>query len=379
MNKKYLLAPGPVQVPPEVLATMAKPLIHHRTPQFEEMFSRVQGYLQELYSTKGPVLVFASSGTGAMEASIVNLHSKGDEVLVIRGGKFGERWGKICEAYDLKPLYIDVNWGDPVDLVEIEKILKENKNIKSVIMQYSETSTGTMNDIEAVSNITSGSDIKLIVDAITALGVVPIKCDLWSLDAVVGGSQKSLMLPPGLAFLWFSEKAWKAAETADLPRFYFNALSELKALKNNTTAWTPAVSLIDGLHTSLKMMKEEGFDKLYARNQKLVKAIHTGLAALNIELFSKSPSVSVTAGVVPEGVDGKKLVSIMKDEYGVTIAGGQDHLKGKIFRVGTLGYVDASDIVVFFATLEAVLSKLGYSFKWGAGTGAAQEVLYSNP
>ncbi|MDH5721608.1 MAG: alanine--glyoxylate aminotransferase family protein [Spirochaetia bacterium] len=376
MKKNYLLAPGPVQAPSEVLLSMAKPLIHHRTAQFEEKFAKVQKLLKELFMTQRPVITFASSGTGAMEAAIVNCHSAADEVLIVRGGKFGERWGEISEAYGLKPVYIDIKWGGGLNVEDVENALKSNPNIKSVMMQYSETSTAAMHDVEKTAQIVSKTNALLIVDAISALGVVPLKSDDWKIDVIVGGSQKSLMLPPGLSFLWFSERAEEKMKSANLPKYYFNAQAELKALKKNTTAYTPAITLIDGLYTSLMMMKEYGWQNLYDKNKKLMKAIHAGLDALNIKLFSSSPSVSVTAGVVPEGIDGERLVNDLKEIYGVTIAGGQDEVKGKIFRVGTLGYVDSSDIVVFFAALEGCLKKQNYSFEWGVGVGAAEEILY---
>lgn len=376
MRKKYLLAPGPVQVPNEVLLAMAKPLVHHRTPQFEQIFFEVQTLLQELFQTERPILTFASSGTGAMEASIANTHSIGDEVLIVRAGKFGERWGKIAEAYGLKPIYIDIEWGNTVDPNVIADHLKDNPNICSVLLQYSETSTATMFDIPRIAEIIAKTDALCIVDGITALGVISIPVEELKIDCLVGGSQKSLMLPPGLSFLYLSEKAMKRVQTSNLPKFYFDVKAELKALAKKTTAWTPAVTLIDGLHVALSMMKKIGFQNLYKRNELLMRAIHAGLKALNIEIFSKSPSVSVTAGVIPESIDGEKLVLLLKEKYGVTVAGGQDHLKGKIFRVGTLGYVDHSDIIVFFSSFEAVLKDFGYDFNWGDGIGVVEKYLY---
>ncbi|MDH5717824.1 MAG: alanine--glyoxylate aminotransferase family protein [Spirochaetia bacterium] len=377
MRKKYLLAPGPVQAPPEVLAELAKPLIHHRTEQFENIFFQTQSLLKELFMTKLPVITFAASGTGAMEAAVVNFHSEADEVLVIRGGKFGERWGNISEAYKLKVHYIDIKWGSGIKPEEIEKYLNINKNIKSVMIQYVETSTAAMYDIENIAKVVTKTNTLLIVDAISALGVVPLPADDWKIDVIVGGSQKSLMLPPGLSFLWCSQKALSVSEKSNLPKFYFNIKKELKALEKKTTAWTPAISLIGALNTSLTMMKSYGWENLFKKNKKLMTAIHNGLKALNIELFSSSPAVSVTAGAVPQNVDGVKLVKDMKDIHAVTIAGGQDELKGKIFRVGTLGYVDSSDIIVFFAALEACLKSQNYKFNLGAGLSAAEKVLYS--
>ncbi|MES0491883.1 MAG: alanine--glyoxylate aminotransferase family protein [Leptospirales bacterium] len=376
MNKKYLLAPGPVQVPSEVLLEMAKPIIHHRTEEFEHTIARVQELLQELFQTKGPVLTFASSGTGAMEAAIVNLHSQKESVLVVRNGKFSERLGAIAEAYGLDVQYIDIPYGDAVEPKAIQERLTADVNIKSVLIEYSETSTGTMNNIEEISKIVKKTDALLIVDAITALGVVSVPCEEWGIDAVIGGSQKSLMLPPGLSFLWCSKRAWARSEKSNLPKFYFNIQEELKALKKNTTAWTPAISLINGLKVALEMMQEYGWNNLYEKNRKLALAVQAGIKALGLEIFSRNSSISVCAVQVPTGVDGVLLVKKMKDEYGVTIAGGQGELKGNIFRVGTLGYIDRTDILVFFGTLEAVLKELGYLFQPGSGINAAQKVMY---
>jgi aspartate aminotransferase-like enzyme len=235
-----------------------------------------------------------------------------------------------------------------------------------------------MNDIESIAKVVSQSNALMIVDAITALGVVEIPCDNWKLDVVIGGSQKSLMLPPGLSFLWLSDRAWERAKVSNIPKFYFDILEELSALKNNTTAWTPAISLVNGLYVALKMMSGFGWEKLFKKNQILMHAVHAGVKALNMELFSKNPSVSVTAVSVPEGLDGNLIVNKLKDEQGITIAGGQSELKGKIFRIGTLGWIDKSDILVFFGALEKVLFEIGYKFKPGVSLQAIQEVFIKN-
>jgi aspartate aminotransferase-like enzyme len=375
MKKKYLLAPGPVQIPPEILLEMAKPILHHRTPEFEKTFAEVQNLLKELFDTKNPVITFASSGTGAMEAAIVNTHSSDDEVLVVENGKFSERLGLICKAYGLTTHVMKIPNGEAVSPGDIKKRLSENKNIKSVLLEYSETSTGTMNDLETIAEIVSQTPALLIVDAITSLGVVETPCDKWKLDVVIGGSQKSLMLPPGLSFLWLSDRAWERAKTSTLPKFYFDIHEELAALKKNTTAWTPAISLINGLHVALKMMKNAGWQNLYQKNMQLMELVHTGVRALGLELFSKSPSVSVTAVSLPAEIDSVELVEKLKDEQFITIAGGQSELKGKIFRVGTLGWIDHGDILVFFGALEVCLSQMGYKFTAGASLKAIQEEL----
>ncbi len=375
MEKKYLLAPGPVQIPAEVLLEMAKPMIHHRTPEFEGVVAETQTLLKELFQTTLPVLTFAASGTGAMEAAIVNTHSRGEKTLVIKNGKFSERMAQISETYGLLVELMDLPNGGAANPEEVKKTLAANPDIVSVMLEFSETSTGAMNDVEAIAKAASESGVLVLVDAISALGVTPVCCDKWGLDVVIGGSQKSLMLPPGLSFCWFSERAWRRAEKSDLPKFYFNALAERDALKKNTTAWTPAINLIKALNVALKMMKNYGWEKLYRKNEILREMVHAGVKALGLKLFSESPSISVTAIETPEGLDGARIVSEMKDKHHVTIAGGQGDMKGKIFRVGTLGYIDTSDILVFFGALETTLKNQGYPVKTGAGLTAAQEIM----
>lgn len=375
MKKNYLLAPGPVNVPPEVLLSMAKPLVHHRTKKFENLVAENQTLLQKLFVTKLPVITFTSSGTGAMEAAVANLHSAGEEVLVLNTGKFGERFAEIAKGYQLKVHELKFAWGQPADPAKIENFLKEHPQIASVLMQHSETSTATMNPLEQIAKIVAKTNALLIVDAITSMGVVPVPCDDWRLDAVIGGSQKSLMLPPGLSFVWLSNKAWQKNQTASLPRFYFDLAREKKSLAKNSTAWTPAISLFEGLNTALKMMQEYGYDRLYERNIMLMRSLHAGFKAIDLSLLSSAPSVSVTAARLPDSIDGRQLLDLMSEVYGVTVAGGQDHLTGKIIRVGTLGYVDNNDIIVFFATLESVLRKLNYSIEWGSSVAAAEEVF----
>ncbi len=376
MLKDFLVAPGPTAVPSDVLLEMAKPLYHHRTPRFSNLFDETIGLLKYLYKTDNDVFIIASSGTGAMEASVVNTLSHGDKVVVVRGGKFGERWGEICEAYGILPIYLDVEWGRDIAPSKVEEILNKDKSIKAVFTQYSETSTGVMYDIKGISKVVNSTDALMIVDAITGLGVSECLTDEWGLDIVICGSQKSLMLPPGLSFLSVSDKAWRANEKSNLPKFYFNLKSEKKAQNKMTTAWTPAISLIIGLQKALLMIKQEGLENVISRHSLMANACRAGIKALNLELFAKTPANSVTAIKVPDGVDGLKIPKLMRDKYGVAIAGGQGHLKGKIFRIGHLGYIDKSDIAVVFQSLEFTLYQLGYSFKWANSLQAVQEILY---
>ncbi len=377
MKKGFLLAPGPTPVPERVLLAMAQPMIHHRTPQFSDIFAEAKEGLKYLFQTKEDVLILASSGTGAMEGSISNLLSPGDEVIVINGGKFGERWGKISDAYGLKVHWINVEWGKAVDPDEVRKVLDANPQVKAVMVQASETSTTVAHPVKELAALTKiRQDCLLIVDGITAVGVFPVPMDEWGIDVLLSGSQKAFMLPPGLAFAALSEKAWKFTETAKCRRFYFDFKKERKNLANNTTAYTPAVSLIIGLREVLAMVKEEGIERIYARNERLAGATKAAMEAIGLKLLAPgNPSNAATGVYVPEGVDGGKLVKYLRDTMGVTIAGGQDHLKGKIFRISHMGYVDTFDIVVAISAVEMALSKFGYSLEFGKGANAAQAIL----
>ncbi|MBI5453537.1 MAG: alanine--glyoxylate aminotransferase family protein [Deltaproteobacteria bacterium] len=376
MKKRYLLAPGPTPVPDQALLAMAAPIIHHRTPQFSEVFRETEDLLRYVFQTKQDVLILAASGTGAMEGSIVNLYSPGDEVVVVNGGKFGERWGKISEAYGLKVHWITVEWGKAVDPAIVKKTLDENPKAKGVLVQASETSTTAAHPIKELAAITKERDCLLIVDGITGVGVFDLPMDEWGIDVLVSGSQKAFMLPPGLAFVALSEKAWKFQETAKCPRFYFDYKKERKNLKDNTTAYTPAVSLITGLRECLKLIKEEGLYNVFGRHDRLARATRSACAALGLKaLAPDAPSNAATGVFVPEGVDGGKLVKYLRDEVGVTMAGGQDHLKGKILRIAHLGYVDTFDIIISISAIEMALAKAGHKVQFGKGVAAAQEIL----
>ncbi len=376
MKKRYLLAPGPTPVPEAALLAMAAPIIHHRTPQFSEVFKETAELLKYVFQTKEDVLILAASGTGAMEGSIVNLYSPGDEVIVVNGGKFGERWGKISEAYGLKVHWIKVEWGTAVDPAEVKKVMDANPNVKGILVQASETSTTAAHPVKELAALTKDKECLLIVDGITAVGVFDLPMDAWGIDVLVSGSQKAFMLPPGLAFAGLSQKAWKFSETAKCPKFYFDFKKERKNLKDNTTAYTPAISLITGLREALKMIKEEGLANVFARHDRLARATRAAAAALGLKpVAPKSPSNATTGVFVPEGVDGGKLVKYLRDEMGVTLAGGQDHLKGKILRIAHLGYVDTFDIITAISAIEIALAKFGHKLEHGKGVGAAQLVL----
>ncbi|MGB2600606.1 MAG: alanine--glyoxylate aminotransferase family protein [Candidatus Omnitrophota bacterium] len=375
MRKYRLMSPGPTPVPEKVLLRMADTIIHHRTPQFQAVLKDVNVKLKKVFHTENPVLIFASSGSGAMEASVVNLLSKGDKTLVIKGGKFGERFAEICEAYGVEAIGYDVTWGKSADPAAVEKLLKENPDIKAVYGTLCETSTGVANDIEALAKVVAATDAVFVVDAVSGLSADPIKPDEWGVDVVVSGSQKGLMLPPGLGFLSISPKAQKLIESSDLPKYYFSLKAALKAHGKDDTPWTPAVSLIMGLDAVLDMLLEEGLDNVLSRHARLAKATRGAVKAMGLELFSERPSNAVTAVKVPESVDGAALVKKMRDEQGVTIAGGQSQLKAKIFRIAHLGYMDKYDTISALAGVETVLSQLGYNIEFGKGVGKAQQLL----
>jgi aspartate aminotransferase-like enzyme len=377
MIKKQLFSPGPTPVPERVLLAMAGPVMHHRDPGYEVLFQEVREGLQYVFQTKQEVLVLASSGTGAMEAAVCNTLSRGDEVLVVRGGKFGERWTEICEAYGVKVTNIDVTWGQAVDPAAIKKALDDKPTIKAVLVQASETSTGVMHPIKEIADIVKQrAGTIFIVDAISALGVSNIPMDQWGIDVLVSGAQKAFMLPPGLAFIALSTKAWGFAEKANLPKFYFNLKEELAVAQKNQSQFTPAISLVVGLREALKMLKEEGLENVFKRHALLARATREAVKALGLELFAPTaPSDALTAVKAPEGVDGKKLKKNFEDQYGLIIAGGQSQLKGKIIRIAHIGYFQSLDIIQAVSTLELVLKGLGYPVKLGAGVKVAEEIL----
>ncbi len=376
MRKKYLLAPGPTPVPDTSLLAMAAPVIHHRTPQFSEIFRETAELLKYVFQTKEDVLILASSGTGAMEGSITNLFSPGDEVIVVNGGKFGERWGQISEAYGLKVHWIKVEWGKAVEVDEVKKLLDANTGVKGVLMQASETSTAVAHPVKEIAALTGNRDCLTVVDGITAVGVFDVPMDEWGIDVLVSGSQKALMLPPGLAFAALSKKAWAFQEKSKCPRYYFDFKKERKSLGKNTSAYTPAVSLVIGLRESLRLIKEEGLQEVFERHDRLARAARAGAAALGLALLApENPSNAVTGVYVPEGVDGAAFVKYMRDDMGVTMAGGQDHLKGKIFRVAHLGYTDTFDMIIALSAVEMALKKFGWDVEFGKGVAAAEEIL----
>jgi aspartate aminotransferase-like enzyme len=372
--KQYLLAPGPTPVPPAVLQAMAQPIIHHRTPEYEGLFAEVRQNLRRLFQCKNEVLMFAASGTGAMEGAVANTLSPGDQAVVVRGGKFGERWADICEAYGVRVLPVDVPYGKSVEPRAVEAALAQAPGSKAVFATHSETSTGAVHDIQALAGIVRRTESLLIVDAITSLGVMDLPMDAWEVDIVVSGSQKALMLPPGLSFAALSDRTWERVPQARLPKFYFDFVKERKAIEGNQSAYTPAVSLVVGLRESLRLILAEGLPGVFARHDRLARATQAGVRALDLELFAEHPGAACTAVKAPAGIDGGAIVKGLR-KRGITIAGGQGSMKGKMFRVSHMGYVDTFDVLTALGALEMVLADLGHPVTLGAAVGAASRVL----
>ena len=375
MIKQYLLSPGPTPIPNEVELAMSETMIHHRTPQFNKVFEEARQGLKKLFGTKNDVIMFASSGTGAMEAAVANLFSPGDKVLVINGGKFGERWLNIANAYGLNPIDLKVEWGRAVKVAEVEKQLEAQPDIQGVLIQASETSTTVLHPVKEIASLTKGGPL-FLVDGVTAVGVVPVPMDEWGIDVLVTGSQKALMLPPGLGFIALSDRAWDRTKKAKLPRFYFDLNLERKNQQKGSGAFTPAVSLIFGLRASLNMLEREGIDKVYARHARLCRATRAAATALGLKLLAPdSPSPAATGIFLPEGIDADRVLEYLRDHMSVILAEGQDQLKGKVVRIAHVGYMGAFDVVTAIAALEMALRKFGAEIPFGRGVAAAEEVL----
>ena len=375
MIKQYLLSPGPTPIPNEVALAMAETMIHHRTPQFNKVFDEAREGLKKLFATKNDVLMLAASGTGAMEASVANLFSPGEKVLVINGGKFGERWFNIANAFGLNPIELKVEWGRAVNVADVERQLKAHPDIQGVMIQASETSTTVLHPVKEIAKLTKNGPL-FLVDGVTAVGVVPLPLDEWGIDVLVTGSQKALMLPPGLGFIALSDRAWEKTKTAKLPRFYFDLNLERKNQQKGSGAFTPAVSLIFGVRASLAMMQREGLDNVYARHDRLCRATRAAAKALGLKLLAPdSPSPAATGIYLPEGIDADAVLEYLRDKMNVVLAEGQDQLKGKAIRIAHIGYMGGFDVITAIAALEMALRKFGAEIPLGRGVAAAQEVL----
>jgi aspartate aminotransferase-like enzyme len=379
-NKQMLMIPGPTPVPEKVLLAMAKHPIGHRSGEFSKIIGELTENLKWLHQTQNDVLMLTASGTGAMEAGIINFLSPGDRVLVGNNGKFGDRWAKVSKAYGLTVEEIKAEWDKALDPEEFRAKLAadSDKSIKAVIVTHSETSTGVLNDLAAINTaVKEHGEALIIVDAVTSLGAVSLPVDEWGLDVVGSGSQKGYMIPPGLAFVSVSAKAWKAYESAKMPRFYLDLKKYKKATDENSSPFTPPVNLMYGLQASLQMMQAEGLDNIFARHQRHTQATRAAMKAMNLPLFApdEAASPAITA-VAPVTVDAEKIRGAMRKQFDIALAGGQDHLKGKIFRIGHLGFVCDRDILSCVGALESVLLGLGNSDATpGAGIAAAAQVF----
>lgn len=379
MIKKFLMTPGPTQIPSEVLLASAQPIIHHRTGAYSDLFARVNDNLKYVYQTENEVISFASSGTGAMESAVVNLCSPGDAVLIASCGKFGERWRDLAEVYGLDYTYKEYEYGTAVVPEDIDRHLEAVPQTKAVFVTHSETSTGVVNDMQAIGSVVEDSDAVLVSDSISGLGSAEIKTDDWQVDVVVAGSQKALMIPPGLAFVSVSQKAWGLVEHSTLPKFYFDWTKARKALAQEkpTTAFTPAVSLVVGLDKALSMIRAEGLENLFRRHIVLGRATRAAVQGMGLKLFSPDDDrcSSVTAVQVPDGVEDGRLRTLIRDKYGVQLAGGQGPVKGRIFRIGHCGFYNYTDIIVAITALELTLTELGFPVELGSGVAKAQAVF----
>lgn len=374
MKKTYIFSPGPVEVPPEVLLAGARPTVHHRSADFPPIYARTQEKLKKVFRTESPIAVLSTSGTGAVEAAIVSTSSPGDKVIVYNAGKFGERWVKIAKVYGLSVIEVKIDWGKPMDMALLAELLEKNPETKSVIVTQTETSTGTVSDIKKLGEIVSRTKAISIIDAVSAFAAEELHQDDWKIDIVCTGSQKAMMLPPGLGFASVSAKAQEAMNAAKCPCFYLDLRRYLKAQAKEDTPFTPAVNLFYSLEKALDMLLEEGMENNWARHKVLSRASRAACVAVGLSLYSERPSVVVTAVNLPEGVEWPAFNKQLKSR-GITIAGGQDHLSGKVFRFATLGYYNVFDVVTIVSAVEMALAASGYRFDLGKGVAAAMEVL----
>ena len=369
-------APGPTPVPDRVVQKMSEPILTHRSSEFSDLLRQVTADLKHVFQTKHDVLVLTASGSGAMEAAVVNLLSPGDRVLAVSGGKFGGRWIELCETFGLDALPFDVEWGRAADPDEIDRVLGEQGPFEAVLATHSETSTGVLHDIEALGRVARKHGCYFIVDAISGLGANELRTDDWHVDIALTGSQKALMIPPGLSFISVSERAWQGIERNALPSYYLNLKRARDSFSKGLTPYTPAVSLLMGLAESLRMMKEIGLEEIYRTHDRNARVTRAGVAALGLELFARRPSNVLTSVLMPLDVDGSALLKTIKAERGVTIANGMEHYKGKAIRIAHLGYdIAPPDMLVAISALEHGLSRHGYDFESGSGIAAAQRVI----
>jgi aspartate aminotransferase-like enzyme len=376
---EHLMTAGPTPLPPAVSQVMAEPMLYHRAPAFVEVYTRALERLKGVFGTNGDVLMFAASGTGAMESAVANLARPGEPALVASCGKFGERWAELCDAYGARTVHFQAGWGNKVEPQELERQLEQNADAKLVFTTLSETSTGVVNDVQALTDVAHRHGALIAVDAVSGLGAVPLPQDEWGVDVVVAGSQKALMSPPGLAFASAGEAALARAAESPGRRYYFDWQRTIQGQRQDPpdSPFTPAVGLVRALDVALGLIEQEGLEQVYERHRLLGRATRQAARALELELFGPEDenAAVVTAIKLPESIDGAKVPKLMRDRFGVTIAGGQGKLKGKIARIAHCGYFGAFDIVVAVSALELALRELGHDVELGAGVGAAQRTF----
>ncbi len=373
--KPRLLTPGPTEVPEASLLAMARQVTHHRTPEFRSLLAEVTAGLKQVFATNNDVLILTSSGTGAMEAAVVNLVPRGGKALVLESGKFAERWRKICEAFGIQVVRYEVPWGEAFETARIAALLAEHPDTVAVFGTLLETSTGMGHDIEAIGRVVGQTPALLVVDGISGVGAMECRTDAWGIDALVVGSQKALMTPPGLAFLAVSPAAWRQIESIPPQAFYFNLLAYRRALQNSDTPYTPAIPLVKALAESLRTIRATGLETTWARSKTLARATRAGIEALGLRLVAARPADGMTAVYFPEGIDGKAFLDRLLGRFGLKLAGGQGPLTGRIFRIAHMGLVDELDVLSTIAALELVLVEMGQNVKLGTAVTAASQVL----
>ncbi len=371
--KRVLFTPGPTQLPSEVLEAMARPIIHHRTDEYRAQFLEMTRLLAEHLGTSQPVITLACSGTGAMEAAVANVLSPGEEAVIVEGGKFGFRWATICEAYGVVPRLVSVPWGRVAKVGAVEAALDAHPKAKVLFLTHSETSTGALFPVHEIARAARARDVATIVDAITSFGVYDLGFDRSDIDGIVWGAQKGMMIPPGLANLCLSPRGWERVERARLPRFYFDLRKARADLEKGDTPFTPAITLVLAARAAATIMANEGREQVFARHQRNADATRNAAIALGLKLFAEVPSNALTAVVAPAGLDAGAVVKTMEQRYGVKIAGGQNQLKGKIFRLGHIGYYDQGDILRLVGAFESALIDHGHAVEPGTAVRAASE------
>jgi serine---pyruvate transaminase len=375
MTKQRLMTPGPTDAPEATLLSMARQVTHHRTPEFRGLLAEAFAGLKHVFATENDVLILTSSGTGAMEAAVVNLVPRGGKAIVLESGKFAERWRKICEVFGIDVVRYEVPWGAPFDAERLAELLQANPDATAVFSTLLETSTGVGHDIEAIGKVVRPSNALLVVDGISGVGAMECQADQWGIDVLVVGSQKALMTPPGLAFVAVSPAAWRQIESIDRPAFYFDLLAYRKAMAESDTPFTPSIPLVKALVESLRAIRAVGIEQIWGQARVLSRAARAGIEAMGLRRVAERPADGMTAVFLPDGVDSKTFFERLQVRFGVKLAGGQGPLKGRIFRLAHMGMADALDLLAGLAAIELVLAEMGQDVKLGASAAAVSQVL----